>query len=147
MTFLSVLAVALGVSLAGLGARTAHAQPAKAPTAQVAFVESLPTRGARAEIVRFPDGTRPPLVLLDARGSTRDDVMAALIALEQARRRPAPRPGTHARLAVMSARDASGVAATYGARADRIIQEIRGAPLARIGNLGVGRWIEIDATR
>lgn len=148
MTFISVLAVALGFSLAGLGSRAAHAQqPSRAPVAQVAFVEALPTRGARAEIVRFPAGARPPLILLDAHAVTRRDVVAALLALEHARSRPVPRSGTVARLTLMTADDAGDHSSALSARADRILRALRAAPQVRIGNLGIGRWIELDDAR
>lgn len=143
MTLASLLAVLLGLGLTGIGTRTAHAQAPE--RVQVALVDSLTTPSARAEVVRFPDTGRPALVLLRAASATPDDVIAALTAIAHAKRRPLPPAGAVSRLTVLGAIDAEAATPAARARASAIIRAVRAAPLVRIGNLGRGRWVEIDA--
>lgn len=144
MTLASLVALLLGLGLTGLGSRTAHAQ--EQVRIHVALVDSLTTPTARAEVVRFPDASRPTLVLLRAASATPDDVIAALSAITHAKRRPLPPAGAVSRLTVLGAFDADAATPVDRARASAIIRAVRAAPLVRVGNLGRGRWVEIDAT-
>jgi hypothetical protein len=111
---------------------------------QVALVESLSTPSARAEVVRF-GGDRPDLILLRSSSVTTSDVVAALFALEGARRSRPARPGLTARLTVLEGSSSASPDLRIARRAEGILRQLKSSPSVRIGNLGRGRWGEFDA--
>lgn len=135
----------LGVGIVGVGGKTLTAQDVS--RVQVALVDSLSAPSARAEVVRFASSERPPLILLKSVGSSPGDLATALAALERARGARTPPPGTVSRLTILGHSGIERASPQLIARADRMLREVTQRPVARIGNLGRGRWSEFDASR
>ncbi len=136
----TALITALALTLVPI--RPASAQAARTRV-QVALVDSLSSPGARAEVIRFSD-SRPPLILLRSSTVNRDDVLTAIIALQEAERARGELPGAVARMTTAGEGPADGASDRVVRRAEAILRQLKAGPSVRIGNVGRGRWGEFD---
>lgn len=109
---------------------------------QVALVATLSAPNARAELVRFADAGRADLILLREGVATTADLAAALSAREQAESRRPSRPGSVARTTIVGVGPLGPALRERMSRAERMLREVKRAPIVRIGNVGHGRWSE-----
>ncbi len=110
---------------------------------QVALVDSLSSPDARAELVRFSDA-RPDIILLRASTATADDLLVALLSHEHIRTRRPARAGLTARTTFVNSGPVANAPAQIRRRAQDMLKTVKQSPVARIGNLGRGRWSEFD---
>lgn len=145
ITRMLISAVALVAALLALGSRPLLAQQRRA--VQVALVDALSVPNARAELIRFAEPGRSDLILLRADAASVEDLAAALAALAAAESRRPTKPGTLSRTTIVSVGQIAPGASGLRLQAGEMLREVRRAPIARIGNLGRGRWSEFNALR
>jgi hypothetical protein len=142
MTNTRITLLVLAVLTAGVLTRPLLAQSSE--RVRVALVDSLSAPELRAEIVRFGDPDKASIVLL-RRGDVRaEDLTAALVTLRERRAQRPNRSGVVSRISVTGYADLSRVPPAARQRAERMLSEVRAAPLSRIGNLGRGHWAEFE---
>ena len=111
---------------------------------QVALVDSLSVPTARAEVLRFAEPGRADLILLRSGSATPEDLVAAIAQLRASAGRRPSRPGTVAITTIVGVGEAVPAADGLRLRAAKMLAEVRRSPVARIGNLGRGKWSEFD---
>lgn len=120
-------------------ARTAQAQGNHSRTVAVALVDALAQPGARAEILRFSDASRPDVILLRRDAATADALAAAIVTYRASMQRTSARPGQVGR-AIVTDFEVSPAAAGLRKDAVQMLETVRRVPLSRVGTYGQGRW-------
>ena len=136
--------LAAGLALA-VGTPAAHAQAPR--QVQVALVDSLSVQDAKAELLRFSEPGRLDIILLRSANATPDELVAAIVTLRAVSARRPTAPGVVARTTIVGHAPLGPDAAELRRRAAAILDEVRRAPVSRIGNLGRGRWGTFDVGR
>lgn len=118
---------------------------ARAPV-RAAVPDSFPVPGAKALVLRYAGAQKPDVIMLNSANAT-PEALAAAIAFLQTDRRATPAPEHDEVITVTGFAPARTTRATVLAKAAAKLAELHARPVARIGNLGPGRWLELaDAT-
>ena len=136
------LAIAAGLVALAIAATALHiAAQADGRPVRVVVLDSLPVSNARALVLQEGRGAQPITIFLTPASANIEMLGGALALARQLRARPLPANRT---ILV----PVSGVVrrGTLNRHAERrltsILRELEGRPVARIGNVGRGRWIE-----
>ncbi|MGH7720028.1 MAG: hypothetical protein ACREON_14450 [Gemmatimonadaceae bacterium] len=113
---------------------------------RVAVPDEFPTPGARALIVRSPAAGQGDVIILNHAHATAEALSAALALLRELRRSIANPP--HTQVVTMQGFTARGAIdrGTLEPLKSRL-DLLRSRRPARIGNLGMGKWIELPGDR
>jgi hypothetical protein len=109
---------------------------------RIALVPSLDQPGTRAVVLRRPDDSGVPLLLLPEQGVTSADLARGLRAATLAQRRYGQRPSHAARLVLRNGRGGA-VVAPNDAKAVALLAELRSRAPQAIPGVGTGRLMEI----
>lgn len=110
----------------------------------LAIVDSLPRHDAAALVVRYANDQREEVVVIRT-GATPDAVLGAIAALERMRHANPTASDTRYAFITHSA-PVGPVPAKTTERMTRYLNALGRRPIVRIGNLGAGRWIEVNGT-
>ncbi|HJU64866.1 MAG TPA: hypothetical protein VJ596_04280 [Gemmatimonadaceae bacterium] len=112
-----------------------------ASSVRVAVPDSFPAPGARALVVRFADGQ--DIILLNPEHASAEALAAALTLLGELRRATPRAPATQVVTIQGYVRHRAASVGALG-RHRMIMELLHRQPIARIGNLGQGRWIALS---
>lgn len=130
--------------LAFAAASPVHAQGFGGPVV-IAAPATFPRPTGRAVIYRFPQQLTDVIVLRASDG-TADDLRVALVALRQLRK-ASPRTKQDQVTVVAGYLPLADAGPGVKAALAKRLSELQNQPVAQVGNLGPGRWIQLpDAT-
>jgi hypothetical protein len=124
-----------------MGAASAQS-PARRPV-RVAVPNEFPSADARALIVRFASAEKGDVIVLKETDVTPETFVAAVALLHHLRKSSAAPQYDEVITVQAFAPVGRGGDARLKARLAGVLAQLRAQPLARIGNLGQGRWIEV----
>lgn len=132
---------ALAVTLT-FGMRVASAQPPNRRPVRVAIPNEFPSTDARALIVRFASPEKGDVIVLRETEVTAQTLVAAVALLHRLRKSGAV-PDHDEVVSVKGFVPLGRGDARLASRLSVILERLRAQPVARIGNLGQGRWLDV----
>ena len=109
---------------------------------RIAVVDSLPVRDARALVMREGAGAQPITIFLTPASANVEILGGALTIARRLRAKPLAAHRTEL-IPVSGVVQRGTLGATAEARLVGMLRRLESQPVAQIGNLGRGRWIEV----
>ncbi len=131
------LAVALVIGIPTAGAQSSQSRPVR-----VAIPNQFPTSDARALVVRYASPDKGDVIILNAASLTPESFVAA-VALLRHLRKAEPTPTQDIVATVKGFAPLGRGDTRLLQQLTAVLAQLRTQPLARIGNLGQGQWIEL----
>lgn len=130
-------------ALVSLSAPTAAQRP-DGPVI-VAVTDTLPSRDARAVLIRYPRESHRDIIILKSDDATVELLGGALAMLEQ--RRGRGRKDAQQEVVTIQGVAIDAVPANMLPVLKATLERLSQQPVVRIGNLGRGRWLQMPGTR
>ncbi|HEX7052282.1 MAG TPA: hypothetical protein VF188_18895 [Longimicrobiales bacterium] len=111
----------------------------------VAVPDSFPATSAHALVIRYAGPNQQDVILLNPAGATVEALAVALTTLRE--RRTSRSMPLHTEVTTIQDFAPRGAAHRAYARLERVLNDLLAQRRSRIGNLGLGRWIELADPR
>lgn len=122
---------------------TVAAQGGQARSIRAAIPKEFPKPDASALIVRYADPGKGDVIVLNPARLTSESFRAAVALLRQIRKTDPP-ADQDVVVTVNGFAPLARTDARFESRLNAILAQLRSQPVARVGNLGQGQWLEVS---